>query len=519
MNKFLTAMEGSKKSLNQYIFAVSEFGKKTNCLSKHNLEVELNKIDAPSFVYEYIGKILGLFEVPKNHIPLTKLALDKNILCQGSAPGHFTLLPKGQFIYKTIEKYGKQLFGQYFPSIDLKVPVVFSPNTDGLLTLTEKFGIQYYNRMVPVKDIMSERGANHQHYLRYAGDPDVFNYLSNKTFRTKELPLLFFSYGDTIRNDFELSGIIRTAGFYLPCHHIISTEESYFDDYINAHKITSNIMKAMFPYSKNFLIVDIEEQYLNSNPDLIEKICDTAKTPLVVKIFREKNHYYSVQHQYYFKLVTGHFIQVGNLQVDFENGKKVSSNGQIRFNISYNKKANKPVVIIHGLATGRNMTVLSTLLNERLEEKQNGKLPTFPFEFSPYQFRVLTVNSNYAKYANDLVQYLKSNLNERLRVMSDNRDIGLREKIRDAGVDWVPYTLIIGDKELKTGSYKLNDRNKNKNGLFRNIKAIKELAEDISLFFDEIRSRDDLFKLNALEYEHDPFNKIEEYDNIPAFIR
>jgi threonyl-tRNA synthetase len=74
----------------------------------------------------------------------------------------------------------------------------------------------------------------------------------------------------------------------------------------------------------------------------------------------------------------------------------------------------------------------------------------FPIWLAPEQIRVATVNQEEptVKFAQDLVEQARE---MGLRVKLDNNSESVGKKIRDSEVMKVPYTLVIGEKEIETG--------------------------------------------------------------------
>jgi len=74
----------------------------------------------------------------------------------------------------------------------------------------------------------------------------------------------------------------------------------------------------------------------------------------------------------------------------------------------------------------------------------------FPVWLAPEQLRVITVNQEEktVEFANDLAVKARE-LGLRVKVDNDNESVG--KKIRAAEVWKVPYTLVIGEKEIETG--------------------------------------------------------------------
>ncbi len=78
-----------------------------------------------------------------------------------------------------------------------------------------------------------------------------------------------------------------------------------------------------------------------------------------------------------------------------------------------------------------------------------------PIWLSPIQVRVIPVGEKHLEYANQVADEIAFN---NIRVDVDDRDERVGKKIRNAATDWVPYTIVIGDKEIETNVFNVTIR-------------------------------------------------------------
>jgi threonyl-tRNA synthetase len=115
-----------------------------------------------------------------------------------------------------------------------------------------------------------------------------------------------------------------------------------------------------------------------------------------------------------------------------------------RFGLTYIDKdgTEKPVVMIHKALLGSFERFLSVYL-----EHTNGH---FPLWLAPEQLRVATLNDEEAvvKAAKDIVAKARE---QGLRAELDDSNESVGKKVRGAEVMKVPYTVVIGGKEVESG--------------------------------------------------------------------
>lgn len=129
--------------------------------------------------------------------------------------------------------------------------------------------------------------------------------------------------------------------------------------------------------------------------------------------------------------------QVATVQLDFVQPE--------RFGLEYTneKGESEQPVMIHCALLGSIERFLSVYI-----EHTAGKFPTW---LAPEQIRVITVNQEEATVAcaQNIVEQAKD---KGLRVHLDNANESVGKKIREAEVQKVPYTVVIGEKEVASGN-------------------------------------------------------------------
>ncbi|MGC8568029.1 MAG: threonine--tRNA ligase [Candidatus Micrarchaeia archaeon] len=128
----------------------------------------------------------------------------------------------------------------------------------------------------------------------------------------------------------------------------------------------------------------------------------------------------------------------------------------MRFKLEYtdeNGKQKMPVVIHRAiLGSIERFTGIIT-------EHYQGKFPTW---LAPVQVRVISISEAYNGYAQQIHEMLRNNF---IKSELDISDKTLEYKVRDAQVHGVPYTIIVGKKEMEANSISIRSRDNNKQTL------------------------------------------------------
>jgi len=128
--------------------------------------------------------------------------------------------------------------------------------------------------------------------------------------------------------------------------------------------------------------------------------------------------------------------------------------------------------IIHRTSIGCYERTLALLI-----EKYAG---AFPLWLAPEQIRLLPISDRhhrFAKAAAEKLEFLG------FRVTSDERSEKIGFKIREAQLEKIPYMLLVGDKEIESGTFSVRRRGEGDIGAMSTddftAMALKETAEKV----------------------------------------
>ena len=81
-------------------------------------------------------------------------------------------------------------------------------------------------------------------------------------------------------------------------------------------------------------------------------------------------------------------------------------------------------------------------------EHRPEEVPMLPTWLSPTQVRVVPVAERHLPFAEEIAERLNQAF---IRTDLDDRDESVGKKVREAGMDWVPYVIVVGDAEVESG--------------------------------------------------------------------
>lgn len=178
-------------------------------------------------------------------------------------------------------------------------------------------------------------------------------------------------------------------------------------------------------------------------------------------IFEGEAAFYGPKIDFMFKDALGREWQLGTVQLDFNMPK--------RFELEYTDKdgSKKTPVMIHRAIAGSLERFLSVII-----EHFAGN---FPFWLAPVQVAVIPVAEPHENKAKEIRLALKKE-GFRSEVNLSNDSFG--KKIRTAKKDKVPYTIIIGDKDLEVGKVTLESRDEGQVGQLSLEEVIEKFKKE-----------------------------------------
>ncbi len=294
----------------------------------------------------------------------------------------------------------------------------------------------YKDTMYPVMKVDED-----ELMLRPMTCPHHYQYYASKPRSYKELPFRIAELAKQFRYEKsgELSGLLRVRSFCLADAHIICKSEQAVDEIMQALDLIE--------YAANVLGLNAGRRYRLSLGDRKDEkkyykddaAWDFAENVLRRVLIQRKANFFEAGNEAAFygpkidiqmKNFAGKEDTAFTVQYDFVGPK--------RFKLAYidsDGKEKEPIVI-HRSSIGAIERTMAFLI-----EHYAG---AFPVWLSPVQAAIIPVSDQHLGYARKLEAELKA---IGVRVMVDDRNERMNQKIREAQLQKIPYMLVVGDKE------------------------------------------------------------------------
>lgn len=393
--------------------------------------------------------------------PHVKLMKEKDLA--GYEPsadiGHLRWYPKGRLIRDLLADYVYNLVTER-GAMPVETPIMYDLADDAIRVHAEKFGERQYRMGTKGKELM----------LRYACCFGAFRILADTYLTWKNLPLGLYelsTYSFRLEKSGEVVGLKRLRGFTMPDLHTVCRDLDQslqeFNNQIIMCKETGEDLLLNYE-----VILRVTTDFLKENREWVFQAADLIGKPVILEILPERKHYWTCKMDFAVIDYLGRPIENPTIQIDVESAK--------RFGVTYideNEDDSYPI-IIHCSPTGSIERVIGSLL-ENTAICLNEKLPMFPVWLSPIQVRILPIAERHLDYALQLAEDLKLG---NIRVDVDDRLETVGKKIRTAGNEWVPYVLVVGDKEIEIDDLTVNVRETNEKLVMNKTDLINHIQQE-----------------------------------------
>jgi threonyl-tRNA synthetase len=207
------------------------------------------------------------------------------------------------------------------------------------------------------------------------------------------------------------------------------------------------------------------KDFYEKNKKFITSLAKTFGKPMLAEVWNERFFYFVLKWDINYVDNQDKAAALSTDQLDVENAE--------RYGIYYvdDKGEKKLPLILHCSPSGAIERVVYALLERAYKAQKSGKVPMLPVWLSPTQVRLIPVSSSYLK---DVEKHAEIMEGCRIRVDIDDRPMTLQKKVRDAEMEWVPYIIVVGQKEIDSGMLPVRDRS---TGEMRKLK-LKDLTSE-----------------------------------------
>jgi len=346
-----------------------------------------------------------------------------------SDTGHFRFYPNGALVKGLLEDLAAELAGDLGAS-PIETPMLYRADEPDIHEQASRFYQKDYRIKLPNRTLL----------LRFAGDFGLFRMMKGTVMSYKQMPVRIFELSPSYRleQSGECVGLKRLRAFTMPDVHCFCRDlKQGLEEYERLFLKYTELTDAMeVEYVVAFRVV---REFYEQNKQFITRLLKRIRKPALIELLPERKHYWIMKHEFQEVDSVGGNAQLATVQLDIEDSE--------RYGIFYiDEKGGKRGCIILHSSMGSIERWMYAMLEEAAKQLKSGATPSLPLWLSPTQVRLVPVGEQHLKYCLRLVDVLEKG---QIRADVDDRSETVAKRVRDAEREWVPYVIVVGDKELK----------------------------------------------------------------------
>jgi threonyl-tRNA synthetase len=347
-------------------------------------------------------------------------------------------MPKGKIVRDLLGDYVLGMVLEY-GGTPVETPVMYDLGDKAIFEHADKFGERQYRF----------KSNNRNMMLRFAACFGMFSIMRDMHISPNNLPMKMYelsTYSFRHEQKGEVIGLKRLRCFTMPDMHSLCL------DMPQALKCFEEQLAMGWQTGRDFetkLVAAFRctKEFYAQHEAWVKKIVKESDCPMLIEILSDRVHYWVAKID--LAAIDGQLRPIENptVQIDVESST--------RFNIKYHKEDGTPVhpPILHCSPTGSIERVMCAIL----ENISTQPVPALPTWLSPTQVRVVPVAERHGAFAAEVCDAINA---AKIRCDVDDREESVGKKVREAGMDWVPYVIVVGDEEAASKKLTVTIRKK-----------------------------------------------------------
>ncbi|MDR0859098.1 MAG: threonine--tRNA ligase [Oscillospiraceae bacterium] len=408
--------------------------------NKEDLAEYLTKIEeAKKRDHRKLGRELGLF------------------IMRDEGPGFPFFLPNGMILKNQLLNYWREI--HYAAGYkEISTPIMLTKSLWERSGHAEKYADNMYTTVIDEEDFCIKPMNCPGGMLVYQSEPHSY----------RELPLRVAELGIVHRHELSgtLHGLMRVRVFTQDDAHIFMTEEQVISEIRGVIDLIDGVY-SKFGFKYHIELSTMPENHIG-DLELWETATEKLKTALTEAgkdfvINEGDGAFYGPKIDFHLEDSLGRTWQCGTIQLDYQMPQ--------RFELEYtgpDGEKHRPVMI-HRVALGSVERFIGILI-----EHYAG---AFPLWLAPLQVKVLPITDRVSDYADVVCEQLRA---AGIRADADHRSEKVGYKLREAKMQKIPLTLVVGDKEAEAGTVSVNSYKDGDLGVQPLPQLREKLTEEIS---------------------------------------
>jgi threonyl-tRNA synthetase len=344
-----------------------------------------------------------------------------------SDSGNLRWYPNGMLIKRLLERHITAMVIDY-GAMEVETPIMYDYGHPALAKYLDRFPARQY----------VVKSDDKEYFLRFAACFGQYMIMHDMAASYRDLPVRLYElthFSFRREQGGELAGLRRLRAFTMPdMHSMVRDVQMAKEEFLSQVKLClrwlDDIGVECVP------AIRFVRSFLDEHPDFVRELMRTIGRPALIEVWDERFFYFVTKFEMNFIDTAQKAACLSTVQIDVENTE--------RFDITFveDDGTKQLPLLLHTSVSGSVDRNIYAILEQQAMRVRRGEKPFWPVWLAPIQVRLLPVSDDHVEGALRLAERIPH------RVDVDDRDQKLGKKVREAEKEWVPYTIVIGAKEL-----------------------------------------------------------------------
>jgi threonyl-tRNA synthetase len=344
-----------------------------------------------------------------------------------SDTGNLRWYPSGILVKRLLEQHVTAMVTGY-GGMEVETPLMYDYEHPALAKYLQRFPARQYR-------VTSD---DKEYFLRFAACFGQYMIMHDMVASYRDLPVRLYElthHSFRREQGGEVAGLRRLRAFTMPdMHSIVSDDEMAKSEFLEQVKLC---LRWIDDIGVEYVpAIRFVKSFLDDHPDFIHDLMALLGRPTLIEVWDERFFYFVAKFELNFIDNARKAACLSTVQIDVENAE--------RFGIDYidDQNVKRRPLLLHTSVSGSVDRNVYAILEHQARQMAKGKKAEWPVWLAPVQVRLLPVSDRHVDGALRLADRLP------FRVDVDDRINKIGKKVREAEKEWVPYTVVIGDREI-----------------------------------------------------------------------
>ena len=344
-----------------------------------------------------------------------------------SDTGNMRWYPQGILIKRLLEQHVTAMVSNY-GGMEVETPLMYDYGHPALSKYLQRFPARQY----------VVNSDDKEYFLRFAACFGQYMILHDMVASYRDLPVRLYElthHSFRREQGGEVAGLRRLRAFTMPdMHSVVRDDGMAKAEFLEQVKLClrwiDDIGVECVP------AIRFVQSFLDEHPDFVVDLMRVLDRPALVEVWDQRFFYFVAKFELNFIDNAKKAACLSTVQIDVENCE--------RFDISYTAEdgTRQLPLLLHTSVSGSIDRNLYAMLEHQARRMSKGEKAQWPLWLAPTQIRLLPISAGHLAGAVELAGRIG------FRVDIDDRDQRIGKKVREAEKEWIPYTVVIGDREI-----------------------------------------------------------------------